>query len=99
MHASAPTSSRTCALPTAALAQVLGDAADENGDQLSFKNAYGLTALPCHQRLSAPRRNTVKCRCGAFAGALPVVPTNPITSPRFTRAPSTNPDAYPSRWA
>ena len=33
------------------------------------------TASPFHHCFSGPSRKIAKCRCGAFGGALPVVPT------------------------
>jgi SAM-dependent methyltransferase len=35
----------------------------------------GLIGAPSHQCRSGPSLKTAKCRCGAFLGALPVVPT------------------------
>ena len=45
---------------------------------ICFRYGYGLTAAPPPGWIS-------KCRCGALAEALPVLPTYPITWPALTR--------------
>ena len=45
-------------------------------------NGNGSTGVPSHHRLTSVDRAIAKCRCGRFGGALPVVPTYPMTCPR-----------------
>src|SRR5205085_665679 len=45
------------------------------GGDIQRRAAKGSTGSPFHQRFSGPRRKTAKCRCGASARALPVLPT------------------------
>src|SRR5262249_39697485 len=57
----------------------------------SIRIGYGSSASPFHHSFVSGRTLTAKCRCGAFAGALPVEPTYPMTSPRLTLIPSRSP--------
>src|SRR5439155_16552819 len=65
----------------------------------SAQSGKGFSATPFHHCFSGPSLKIVKWRCGVSGGALPVVPTYPITSPFLTPSPSLSPSAYRSRCA
>ena len=43
--------------------------------QEAAHSGNGLIGAPFHQRLSSASLKIVKCRCGVFGGALPLMPT------------------------